>query len=224
MNTRVYIADVSTLSHKATFDRLYSFVPEYRRQKIDRIKNEAGKCLSLGVGLLLKGACEDFGIVGADEHILYTESGKPYFEKYSKILFSLSHSYERAMCVMSTYEVGCDVEKVRGNKLKLAERFYTPEEFEWIKGLEGEDAQNEGFYRIWTLKESYMKLTGLGFVLSPEKFGFRMDGDRIVLDHEGAKPEVLFRELDCQDGYKYACCLKNAPVDCIIDVEKRLYR
>lgn len=212
------------MANKASFERLYSFVPTYRQQKIDRFKFDADKFLSLGVGLLLKDACENFGIVGADERVAFTAAGKPYFEEHPNVHFSLSHSHERAMCVMSTYEVGCDVEKIKGDKLKLAERFFTPQEFTWLKGLQGEDAQKEGFYRIWTLKECYMKVTGLGLELGPEKFVMHIDGDNISLDHEGPKPEYMFRELNLQDGYRYAFCLKNAPAGCVVDVEKRLYQ
>lgn len=219
-DTRVYIAETTALKDEAVFNRLYSSVPAYRQKKIDRFRFEKDKRLSLGVALLLKRACEDFGIAGADEHVECSERGKPYFVDYPQIHFNLSHSDERVMCAISTYEVGCDVEIIKKDRLHIAEKAFSPSEQAWIKSLGNALEQDKGFYRIWTLKECYMKVTGLGFELIPSDFALHMDDSRILLNHNGLRPEYVFREFDFNDGYKYACCLRDAPVGCVIDVVK----
>ncbi|MCQ2064033.1 MAG: 4'-phosphopantetheinyl transferase superfamily protein [Fibrobacter sp.] len=235
MGISVYIADVRPLLVPEVFERLLCRVPAYRQEKAKRFKFPGGRAQSLAVGLLLKKACSDFGIAGADEHVVLGENEKPDFANIpcdaglakngiaTKAYFNLSHSHERAMCVMAPYEVGCDVEQIKGDHSKLAERFFMPAENAWIQaagarfdsdGAAQSKARDIAFYRLWTLKECYMKVTGRGLSLSPEKFSleFKADGG-ILLHHDGPRPEYLFRELDLNDGYRYAYCLKGASAD-----------
>ncbi|MBR3074041.1 MAG: 4'-phosphopantetheinyl transferase superfamily protein [Fibrobacter sp.] len=169
-----------------------------------------GKMQSLGVGLLLRKACEEAGLAGADERIAYGENEKPFLADCPGIHFNLSHSGERVMCVISPFEVGCDVEIIKGNRGRLAERFFLPEESAWIKHFESLEMQTEAFYRLWTLKECYMKVTGRGMSLMPDKFALHVDDyENISLDHGGMRLEYTFREIDLHDGYRHAYCMKN---------------
>ncbi len=218
MNTRVYIADITALDDAALFERLLGTVPAYRREKALRFKFPKGQKQSLGVGLLLRRACEDFGIPGADENVLCGENGKPAFRDVPEVHFNLSHSKERVMCVVSEFETGCDVEHVREGRSKLAERFFMENETRWIRSFAELRAQDDAFYRLWTLKECYMKVTGRGLSLTPDKFSLALSPDGISLWHDGPRPEYTFRELDLEDGYRYAYCLKGAPANHGIDL------
>ena len=211
MDTLVYTADISVLDDPAVFERLLGTVPAYRREKAMRFKFQSGKSQSLAVGLLLRRACRDYGIEGADAHVVTGENGKPAFRDVPDVHFNLSHSKTRAMCVISPYEVGCDVEHVRVGRSRLAERFFMENETRWIHSFAEGVEQDIAFYRLWTLKECYMKVTGRGLSLTPDKFSLTLSPEGIVLDHDGVKPEYLFRELDRDDDFRYAYCLKGAP-------------
>ena len=216
MDTLVYTADISALNDPAVFERLLGAVPEYRREKAMRFKFPGGRAQSLGVGVLLRQACRDFGIEGADAHVVLGENGKPAFRDAPEVHFNLSHSKTRVMCVVSPYEAGCDVERVKEGRSRLAERFFKEPENAWIRSFPEGDAQDIAFCRLWTLKECYMKVTGRGMALSPDKFTLSVTPDGILLDHEGPRPEYTFRELPCGklpegDYYCYAYCLKDAP-------------
>ena len=246
MKSRVYIADVSPLLDSELYSRLLSQVPEYRQNKSRRFKFQSGRAQSLAAGLLLRRACEDFQIPGADANVVLGENGKPEFAEaffengtISKVHFNLSHSHERAMCIMSPHEVGCDVEQVGNDRSSIAEKFFLPAENRWIQaagstcdGLMHDNdestnnARDVAFYRLWTLKECYMKVTGLGLSLSPDKFSLEIkNGDCILLHHEKCRSEYVFREFDFDDGYRYAYCLRNAePNECaeVVKVDLRL--
>jgi len=211
MDTLVYTADISALNDPAAFERMLGEVPAYRREKAMRFKFPSGRTQSLGVGLLLRKACRDFGIEGADENVVLGENGKPSFRDFPDVHFNLSHSKSRVMCVVSPYEVGCDVEHVRVGRSRLAERFFKEGETRWIHSFAEGAAQDEAFCRLWTLKECYMKVTGRGMSLSPDKFSLSITPDGISLDHDGPRPEYVFRELNRDDGFRYAFCLKDAP-------------
>lgn len=71
------------------------------------------------------------------------------------------------MCAVSDRPVGIDIERPRKNAIKVAERFFTQAECDWI----GDDSLR--FARIWTLKEAYAKLTGDGIAGTVSKVEFR---------------------------------------------------
>ena len=208
--TRIYIADISVLKDPVIFENLLNQVPEYRQKKAMSFKFPKGKMQSLGVGLLLRQACVDAGLGLADAYVAYGENGKPYLTDFPEVQFNLSHSGERVMCVLSPFETGCDVETIKGDRGRLAERFFMPEESAWIKHFETLEKQSDAFYRLWTLKECYMKVTGRGMSLMPDKFSLNVDENgNISLFHEGNRMEYAFREIDLHDGYRYAYCIKN---------------
>lgn len=216
MDTLVYTADISELEDPAVFERLLGTVPAYRREKAMRFKFQSGRVQSLGVGLLLHIACRDFGIDGADANVVLGENGKPAFRDVPNVHFNLSHSKKRAMCVVSPYEVGCDVERVKEGRSRLAERFFKESETRWIHSFPEGEAQDVAFCRLWTLKECYMKVTGRGMALSPDKFTLSVTPDGIMLDHESPRPEYRFFELPASqltegDRYCHAYCLKAIP-------------
>lgn len=87
-------------------------------------------------------------------------NGKPYFKDIDFVHFSVSHSGGIWALAMHDKPVGLDIEfrkKRLDNYLKLAERFFTVQEYDYVKmnGL-------GGFLRIWVRKEACLKLTGQG--------------------------------------------------------------
>ena len=109
METSIYVIDTKPLEDKATFDKWYQRVPEYRQKKIDSYTDVKDKAQCLGCGLLLSHAITAAGFEESELKIAYGESGKPYFKNDPDFHFSLSHSHERAMCAVSDDPIGCDV-------------------------------------------------------------------------------------------------------------------
>ncbi len=91
----------------------------------------------------------------------YGAKGKPYFADIP-LFFSLSHSEGRVICAVSETEIGADLQYPRElDAEKLAERFFSLEErTDWSKLAPKE--RQKYFYRCWTRKEAYGKLTGEG--------------------------------------------------------------
>lgn len=91
------------------------------------------------------------------ENLRYDEKGKPIADN---CFVSISHSGNVIAVCKSDRPVGIDVEKISGNRdfKKLSERFFSPAENEKFD----ENPTAECFYRIWTAKESYAKITGEG--------------------------------------------------------------
>ncbi|MDR0525130.1 MAG: 4'-phosphopantetheinyl transferase superfamily protein [Spirochaetaceae bacterium] len=103
--------------------------------------------------------------------------GRPYFlDGHGD--FSISHSrrlvgaaYFRGK-VSSPAErgkIGFDVEYIHPKKSRqaLADRFFAPEEGEYISAGASEEEKLLRFYRLWVLKESFLKLQGLSVLDLP---------------------------------------------------------
>ena len=110
------------------------------------------------------------------------------------------------MCAIAEKEVGCDVEKKAVLNRRLAEYVMTEYELDRIYGLERNMEQQEMFFRLWTLKESYMKATGFGIGLEPKSFGMITRKDRVKVTPPVDEREFYFKEYFVDDGYCYSCC------------------
>ncbi|MGB3468258.1 MAG: 4'-phosphopantetheinyl transferase superfamily protein, partial [Cyclobacteriaceae bacterium] len=100
----------------------------------------------------------------------YSERGKPYLPNTS-ILFNLSHSQDLALYAITTVnQIGIDLEYIRpmNDAESLAERFFSPQEYNLISQLPPQQKQ-ETFFKIWTCKEAYLKATGDGLAGGLEK-------------------------------------------------------
>lgn len=92
----------------------------------------------------------------------YSENRKPYFRDIPWY-FNLSHSKEYVLCVFSKQEVGVDIQQKRKccNE-RILQRFFTNEEKMLWENFLTQEERNNFFYRMWTAKEAYGKLTGEG--------------------------------------------------------------
>ena len=200
LSTTVYFASDEFLLDERWFLYFYGKVSNYRKRKIDRLKMPEDKRLSLLAGLLLEYALNDVG--EKNREVLEDENGKPYL-KDGDVYFSISHSGNIAACVVSKYLVGCDVEKVRKVDLKIAKRYFCDEEADKIYSLKDDDDRVDAFFRLWTLKESYVKAVGKGLAIPLNSFSVSLGNLPKMV---GAKEEFFFSEINCFGGYKCAVC------------------
>ena len=136
-----------------------AMMTEQRRAKGLACKHEQGRKLSAAAYMLLcKALREEYGI---DEPPVfdYSEHGKPSIVGHPEIYFNLSHCRSVAACVVSSSPVGVDVEEVREFKDSLARHVLNDDEYAMVSSS-SQPARE--FIRLWTMKESYLKLTGDG--------------------------------------------------------------
>ena len=103
-------------------------------------------------------------IAPSEVKIEITKSGKPFFENIADLHFNISHSGSEVAIAFSTNPVGFDMEVLDRKRdcLAIAGRFFTAEESREVK-MAG-DSANKLFARLWTAKESMLKLSGEGLV------------------------------------------------------------
>lgn len=115
--------------------------------KIYGVKGEDGRKLSRP---LLRLAARNYGW-GELPQLELSPRGKPLIPGQGRWL-SLSHSGGYALCALSPFPVGVDIECVKPHRPGLPAFCFTPAELEGFDGTDGD------FCRLWTLKESWCKL------------------------------------------------------------------
>ncbi len=178
-----------------------------RQRKIDQIRPGQEKRLSLAAGLLLDRGLRGYGLREREILTRTGAHGKPYFPDAPEIHFNLSHSGDLAFAVFSDTEVGCDIQQMGRLNSKLAERFYCPGELSWMMADERKIGQKIRFYRLWALKESFIKATGLGLQLPLTAFCFKMEPAVLVCQHSD-DAEYEFEEYSF-GGYRAAVCMRS---------------
>ena len=203
---KAWAADVTPLYDRECYERYYAMVPDFRKRKADRLRLAGMRAQSIGVWILW-------------------EKIRKKYSLPENVPFNFSHSGSIVMCAAcmdgGPAKVGCDVEKMGGLRLKLAERHFCREEYEAIMAEENEEKRTEMFYRYWVLKESFMKATGKGMALPLDQFCIRLDKPPVLI----RKPEEFseayyYCEYDPgEKPYRLAVCTSDTQIDTELHTE-----
>lgn len=138
------------------------------------------------------------GVAPRDWRFVEGANGKPAVApSLPRVAFNLSHT--RGLIALAVSRglaqapLGVDVEDAgRDIELSVAERFFAPEEVAALRALPAGE-QRRRFFTLWSLKESFIKATGLGMSLPLAGFSFAFSGNgRIVFRrHRDRLPEAL---------------------------------
>ena len=189
MSFDLYIAGIDEIPN----DDFTEAISEYRLKKAKNYKNEDDRKLSILSSLLLDKALKKHDLSERDMKYTFNAYGKPYFANAEDLHFSISHSGEYAMVVLSDKEIGCDIQQIKNINLSIADRFFTAEERKYVKCT-------ENFFRIWTLKESFIKAIGKGLALPLNSFSIKgLDSDKPYCEYNRELYE--FKEFDKMTGY-----------------------
>ena len=134
---------------------LSSELPAARLEKAVRLLSLEKRKESAGAGLLLARILPRF--FASAEEVFADERGKLL---HPRLFLSLSHGGGMAVLAVGDRPVGCDTERLSRVRETVMRRFLK-EERAFVEGA-GKGAREEAFFRIWTGKESYLKMTGEG--------------------------------------------------------------
>ncbi|MEE1085749.1 MAG: 4'-phosphopantetheinyl transferase superfamily protein [Schaedlerella sp.] len=206
---RVYAADISMLKDPKVCPDILNGLAEYRQNKIKAFHNSKGRIESFGAGILLQKVLSRHG--KSDREITIGVHGKP---ELSGLYFNLSHSDTICLCVVSEKKVGCDIEKIKTAPQKLAKRFFHKNEIQYLETLDSKE-QNLTFYRLWTIKESYLKMTGDGLSYPLKEFEVRFADD--IKIYKGTKVQNCYVKEYYISGFKVSVCAKENIFDNTIE-------
>ena len=115
---------------------------------------------------------------------LTDEYGKPRIDPSlgrPDLSFSLSHTRGLvAVAAASHGAIGVDVERIDAGKADdgVAEAYFAPSEAELLRRTPVAD-RAQCFFRLWTLKEAYVKAMSVGLSMRLDSFAFSLDPIRI---------------------------------------------
>lgn len=207
---KVYFIDINNMKKTFSFEEIYSKVSLYRKNKVDKLKFGDDKWLSLAAEYLLMKGLEELNIDYSQIEIGFVENNKPILKNCpQELYFNLSHSGDMAMCIIADSEVGCDIQKMSDKEeyKKIAQRFFHPEEIQMIENAK-ETEKRELFYRIWALKESFIKATGKGFRTPLKDFKISLEKEKIQVYINGVLQEKYqLEEIEVGNSeYRSAIC------------------
>jgi 4'-phosphopantetheinyl transferase len=192
---KIYIMDINQLNEDSFFEKSLGQVSMERQKKVLAAKNRADKNRNLGAGMVLAYGLQQYGIDEQTITLQYGENGKPYLADIPEIQFNLSHSGDYAVAVFSSLEVGIDIEHTSNNGKKIAKRFFTSKEAKAIHNCHSKEAEDELFLRYWTLKESFLKVTGYGLKLPMDEFEFELQ-DTVQVKWKSEGQKYFFKEYE----------------------------
>lgn len=174
---------------------------EEKRVRISNLRNETDKRLMITAHRLLCYALKvqySRSLV-ADDWASGLQ-GKPYLKNASRIHFNISHSGSIAMCALHDAPVGIDVEAVKRIDEGVERRFMSEQE---LAVYDASLDRVSMFYKIWTLKESYVKFCGRGLGTALNHLTVYPDGDRIISNVSGCGFSLVNVIVP---GYQAALC------------------
>jgi len=147
--------------------------------------------------------------------------GKPAVAGRTDLHFNLSHCHGLVACALRLERpVGLDVEWLgRPAPVEIAEHFFSPDEIEWLQRLPVPERQF-GFFRLWTLKEAYIKAVGLGLSQPLRDFTVSVD----TLDVSFANPALgdthtwRFHQESLESGHILAAAWQTEDLEAHIRV------
>lgn len=193
---KVYGMALSLLEGERAFERGMVRIPEKLRERVEKCRNDVDKRRRLaGFLLLLYGLKQ---VQSADTEnagqfsLTYCvrEGGKPYLADYPEFHFNISHSGQFAVCAVSEREVGIDIQKQCVLHGDIAARFFTKAENTKLHACRTKEEQDVLFFRYWSAKEAYVKLTGEG--LAKGLAHIEVDLENGMISDKGGKEKTAY--------------------------------
>lgn len=198
----LYAIDIRVLPDPKENPAVLHDISSSRRKKVMSYLQADDRRRCLGAGILLAYILPLYG--ENPEKITYGPEGKPQAEN---VHFNLSHSGDLVICAIGEKAVGCDIEKIGEEPEGVTISFFHRNEAEYLQRFQGPE-RNEMFYRFWTWKESYVKMTGEGMKLSLQDFEILPEGERIRVRRGDEILPCHMMEYNIS-GYKVSVCAEE---------------
>lgn len=192
------------------YDRYARFLDAHTRHRLDRLRRPEDRVSGLCGALLARvGIAARWSLQPRDMIFTRNEYGKPELAGRPSCQFNIAHSGERVVGVFDDTAVGVDIERIEPLRPDVMNGMLAHSERAFVASRP-EEERLQAFYRLWTLKESYVKARGMGLSIPP--FSFEISGlgsGKLGVWDGRDRPEWHFREYVPQEGYRMAVCARK---------------
>ena len=159
----MYHAIVYPVIEEKIESELYAVVdslPEWRRKIALSYKHKIDQYLCAKAYLLLKELLYIHYGIYEDVEFELGPYKKPALKSYPGIYFNFSHCKKAVLCAVGDYPLGVDVEEIQFDHDLMQDIFSYSE----CKIIQNSSTPPIKFTELWTQKESFLKLSGIGLI------------------------------------------------------------
>lgn len=156
------------------------------RYRLNKVFNNKNVFIELALIKIL----EEYQKIDIPLDIYSNNNGKIYLNNF-KYYFNISHSKDYLLIGISDKEIGVDIEFLDNHHLKLSKKIMNDYLFKYYTNLE-DDKKIRFFYKVWTLKESYIKNKGLNLI-----------NNNIIIKFYNFNKSILHFNNDYLNGYSF---------------------
>lgn len=195
----VYIADTNDYDD-SFFENAVFILPHKKREEVVKIKHELSKKETVLAWALLRFVLNKIGKLDFPT-LAYSEKGKPFFKK-ENLFFNLSHSKGKVCAAISDVgEIGIDVQKKSSFSVNMIKRVFAENECQLSENLPDKDSF---FTRLWAIKESFLKNTGVGIAFDIRSLDFSKQCLFDKFEKDG-----LCYNVWCDGEFSFSVCAKE---------------
>jgi 4'-phosphopantetheinyl transferase len=164
-------------------EQLWKLLSGLERDRADRFRFDQHRFRFLRSHGILRAILSRYcGIPAAELPIETADGGKPFIgDRAGSLRFNLSHSGDwMALGITAGHELGVDIE-IASREVDwqvIAKDYFHPREMQAIAGIADLNQRVEVFFRVWTLKEAYLKAAGRGLAGGLERVEVEVHQDR----------------------------------------------
>lgn len=200
MNPKInlYVVQLPQEFPQNLFEKLLKCVDSTQLERILTCKNKSTAQSTLMGDIFVRYlAANLLHMKSVDFRYGYSINGKPYLMGCDTFQFNISHSGQYVAVSAGPFETGCDIQKYESNYHGMEQIVFNKAEQKLIQS-------DKDFYRLWTLKESFLKAIGTGFLDDPTKYTVsnKIGSTKILYHHN----EYRFHEFDELNNYAVSVC------------------
>ena len=143
-----------------------------------------------------------------DINFVTNKYGKPMLSNESELHFNISHSGSWVSCALHYSPIGIDIEQLLTIDIHFCKRFFTTEEYNALIN-ESEKEREKYFYKLWTLKESYIKAEGKGLSIPLNSFNISIEKGGIYATANNDISNYKFKQFYLDESHVCAVCAEN---------------
>ncbi|GEM_PF-1317757 len=206
MSTHLYQVKVLDSIDDALINQAIYFLPPDIRKKIQSFYHKEDCIRSLLGYMMLKKVSPQFDQYA--NSLSFTKYGKPFIQNQDLFHFNISHSKRWVVLAVSKDEIGVDIEYIKPVCFDTMKGALTEEEYTKLQSLPKYEAEKY-FYKIWTVKESFLKMIGIGLSLSPNRLQTNVYVEEPTILLDGKQQNVTIQTFQIESNYQISVCGKG---------------
>lgn len=193
---QLWLARTGECSFGELWDRHADYLPQQEKDKVLSYKFDKDRILSLVSKVMLRTLLSTHFPAKNTIDWCFSANrfGKPFIDGSDderRLQFNLSHTDGMVACALSVdNEIGVDVEVINKKEslFDIEQTVFTAREVTSLHSYTHGEDRFRHFFRLWTLKEAYIKYIGGGLSIPLQEFEFEFQKGKIIFKKRNDNP------------------------------------